>query len=210
MAYNRPMPSEYLYGTVAGFKVDVEALRAHYDSTIKSIPALEYKVGDPSYVGWSVLSRDASLEDGIRRVSLDPKKQGIPMVQGTKPTPICTGPLLDAIRQLQGLGLWLYRTRMMRLQPNGREMNFHRDAKNESWRLHVPIYTNPGCFFEWRLQSGKVERVHFPADGRGYFVRVDVTHRAVNKMPEGATRVHLLCGVRGRPSATLYDNAFRL
>jgi len=204
------MPSEYLYGVVAGFQVDVEALRDHYDRQIEAIPALEYKVGQPQYVGWSVLSRDGTLEDGIRRVSLDPQKQGIPMVQGTKPTPICTGPLQDAIRKLQGLGLWLYRTRMMRLQPGGKEMSFHRDAKKESWRLHVPIRTNPGCFFEWKLASGKIERVHFPADGRGYFVRVDQTHRAVNQMPEGAKRVHLLCGVRGRPAANLFADAYRL
>ena len=84
------------------------------------------------------------------------------------------------------------------------------DAKKESWRLHVPIRTNPGCFFEWKLASGKIERVHFPADGRGYFVRVDQTHRAVNQMPEGAKRVHLLCGVRGRPAANLFADAYRL
>ncbi len=204
------MPSEYLYGTVAGFQADVEALRAHYDKQIAPLPALAYKANDPSYVGWSVLSRDGTVEDGIRRVSLDPAKQGIPMWQGNNPTSICTGVLLDTVRQLQDKGLWLYRTRMMRLEPNGREMTFHRDAKNESWRLHVPLYTNPGCFFEWQLPSGKVERIHFPADGRAYFVRVDVKHRAVNKMPEGAVRVHLLGGVRGQPAASLFADAFTL
>ncbi|MSP83122.1 MAG: hypothetical protein EXQ94_09355 [Alphaproteobacteria bacterium] len=60
------------------------------------------------------------------------------------------------------VGLSWFRARVMRLTSGSFEMKFHRDADLESWRLHVPIITTPESFFEWRLDSGEIER-HSPS-----------------------------------------------
>ena len=79
-------------------------------------------------------------------------------------------------------------------------MGWHTDSDKESWRLHIPIITNPNAFFEWKLPDGRIESVHLPADGSAWLVRVDVTHRAVNRSTEPSERVHLLMGLAELPT----------
>jgi hypothetical protein len=105
----------------------------------------------------------------------------------------------DVMDQLNATGLEPFRARVMTLDDQGFDMTFHRDANKESWRLHVPIITNPGSFFEWQI-DGQVVRAHLPADGRAWFVRVDQIHRAVNEGAGHGERVHLLMSLRHVPA----------
>ena len=79
----------------------------------------------------------------------------------------------------------------------------HTDALRETWRLHIPIITNPNCFFEWQRADGSIESVHLPADGSAWLVRVDLSHRAVNRSNEPSTRVHLLMGLSPGPDFSM-------
>ena len=83
-------------------------------------------------------------------------------------------------------------------------MSFHRDRVREEggWRLHIPVFTNLNCIFQWKSQNNKVFQVHFPADARGHLVRVDIPHRALNNAPAGLhdDRVHFICDIHQPPS----------
>lgn len=185
---------DILYGRLADFRIDLARLRAHYEEVVSGEPATQYKDNEANYVGWAVTSRDGSLSDGVKRI--DPKSGG---VRGRKMTEICSGALQEAMRQLESCGVTPYRARIMKLVNDGAVMGWHTDSNNESWRLHIPIITNPAAFFEWTLADGRVESVHLPADGSAWLVRVDVTHRAVNRSTAPSERVHLLMGLNELP-----------
>jgi hypothetical protein len=82
------------------------------------------------------------------------------------------------------------RVRLSKLDAQ-RRLIFHCDSPVEEWRIHVPITTNPQCFFEWDFDGDgdPDERLHMPC-GTAWFVRVDKAHRFVNDGEE--PRVHLL------------------
>ncbi|MGH9387443.1 MAG: aspartyl/asparaginyl beta-hydroxylase domain-containing protein [Vicinamibacterales bacterium] len=184
-----------LYGRLAGFQVDVARLREHYETMVARQPATPYHDNEANYVGWAVTSRDGSLSDGVKWI--DPKSGGVP---GRKATGICSGALLETMRLLEARPVTPYRVRIMKLVNDGAVMQWHTDSNNEWWRLHIPIITNASAFFEWKLAGGRVERVHLPADGSAWLVRVDVTHRAVNRSREPSERVHLLMGLSELPT----------
>lgn len=191
---------DYMFAKVANFQVDVETLRKHFHETVTKFPFTNYKDNRVDYVGWAVTSRDGSLSDGVRRISTKPKPGEVANnKRGVMRTPICTGALADAMDQLQASGFRPYRVRLMALKNEGEAMAFHTDAKAETWRLHIPLITNPHCFFEWRRPDGKIESVHLPADGSAWLVRVDIDHRAVNFSGLPSERVHLLMGLNELP-----------
>ena len=187
---------DVLFCRLADFRVDVQRLREHSESIVSGHSPVEYRDNEQNYVGWAVKSRDGSLSDGVKRI--EPASGG---KRGRSDTAICTGYLKEVMTSLENLGLAPYRARVMLLENEGREMGWHTDAKNEAWRLHIPIITTPQAFFEWKLGNGKVESVHLPADGSAWLVRVDVTHRAINSCPDSTSRVHLLMGLgQGLPA----------
>src|SRR5690606_38198160 len=110
------------------------------------------------------------------------------------PSKICSGYLGEVMDRLRDEDIAPYRARLMQLESEGDEMPFHVDSNKETWRLHIPITTNPDSLYEWRRDDGSIESVHLPADGSAWLVRVDVNHRAVNRTQGNASRVHLLMG----------------
>lgn len=180
---------EYLFARLEGFSVDVEKLKAHFLHSVKSFEPILYKDNNVKYFGWAVTSRDGSMEDGVRRISTKVKSP-----RGITPTPICTGYLGEVMERLDDLGIAPYRARLMQMDAEGEAMPFHVDATKETWRLHIPVITNPASLFEWQREDGTVESVHLPADGSAWLVRVDVNHRAVNRSTGNSSRVHLLMG----------------
>lgn len=187
--------SDLMFATLGDFKIDVDKLGSHFSKNVENLPSTPYRDYRVDYLGWSVTSRDGTLEDGVRRISKTDKNAK----RGTAKTPACTGYLEEVIDELVARDLSIYRARIMQLVNNGEEMPFHRDADKETWRLHIPIRTNPDSFFEWRRKDGSVESVHLPADGSAYLVRVDLEHRAVNRSSDPVDRVHLLMGVNPAP-----------
>jgi len=186
---------DVMFAKLADFKIDAEALRAHFLEHVKKLPSTPYRDNRVDYIGWAVTSRDGTLEDGIRRIS-----GAQPNVRGVQPTDACSGYLAEVMDALRTSGLKPYRVRIMQLESEGAEMPLHNDAAKETWRLHIPIITNPNCFFEWQRADGSMESVHLPADGSAWLVRVDVNHRAVNRSDEPSNRVHLLMGLGTNPA----------
>ncbi|QFZ83355.1 hypothetical protein GFK26_11555 [Variovorax paradoxus] len=185
---------DVLFARLKNFKTDPEALRTHFLGHVQKMPSTPYRDNRVDYVGWAVTSRDGTLDDGIRRIA-----PGGSNARGVNPTDACSGSLAQVIDDLGRTGLKPYRARIMQLESEGAEMPLHTDAKVETWRLHIPIITNPNCFFEWQRDDGSIESVHLPADGSAWLVRVDVNHRAVNRSNEPSHRVHLLMGLSVNP-----------
>lgn len=214
------MPADILYGRIANFRADIPALVGHYHDVVCKVPATTYHDNNASYEGWAVTSRDGTTSDGVRRIernaapvataSAAPAPPAAPSGAGNIPTLLCTGPLAGTLDGLSALGLRHFRARVMRLSNEGFEMKWHRDADKESWRLHVPVITNPNSVFEWKLDDGTVHRIHMPADGTGWLIRVDKLHRAINNGPPGATRVHLLASLAKPPAASAVEAPFML
>ena len=185
---------DILYGRLTDFQIDVARLREHYETVIVGQLSTPYKDNEANYVGWAVTSRDGSLSDGVKRI--DPKSGG---TRGRKATEICSAYLEETMKRLESRQMTPYRVRIMKLVNDGAIMGWHTDADKETWRLHIPIITNPDAFFEWKLAEGRTESVHLPADGSAWLVRVDVSHRAVNRSMEPSERVHLLMGLNELP-----------
>jgi hypothetical protein len=185
-----------LYGKLVDLRADIDRLRRYYHEAVEPTEATPYFDHGAEYEGWSITSRDGTVADGVKQIPFGQKT-----TRGTTPTALCKGVMTELLDEIEARGLQPFRARVMRLTSGTFEMKFHRDAKKEAWRLHVPIITNPGSYFEWKLGSGRIERVHLPADGSAWFVRVDVLHRAVNISPTTTKRVHLLMSIGTRPVA---------
>jgi hypothetical protein len=196
---------ELLYGRVANFRVEPTQLLRYYDEVVALAPSTRYFDNEAAYDGWSITSRDGSTADGVKRI--DPKpKPGVSNRRGTVPTSLCQGYMLEVLARIATAGLSAYRVRVMRLASEGFSMKTHRDSDVESWRLHIPIITNPDSFFEWTPDGAPPRRVHLPADGSAWLARVDVPHRAVNLSESSTVRVHLLTSLAGIPDRMLFDS----
>jgi hypothetical protein len=182
---------------VVNFKCDIAALARHFEQMVRPTPCVECGSDGLVYDGWAVTSRDGSIEDGVRRVS--PEDGHLPPVRtAIIETPHCTGVVKQALDDLSALGFYFYRARIMRMCNEGRQMVFHRDEPHRAWRLNIPIITHPHCYFEWKV-VGRLRRIHLPADGSAWVVRVDQLHRAVNEGDATAERVHLFMDLAGDP-----------
>lgn len=94
-----------------------------------------------------------------------------------KPTQLCVGELEKIVHQLDSLGFWPRRGRILGLPINSDVISFHVDSIVGEYaaRLHIPIFTNEHCFFMY-----KNDQMHFPHDEHGYLVDVSVPHKAIN------------------------------
>lgn len=210
------MPAEILYAKVADFQADVGRLVRYYEDVVSREPATQYHDHNTSYEGWALTSRDGTVSDGVRRIDRGSPAGGgespaarAPSGRGNTPTVLHGGAVAEVLDRLEALGLAHFRARIMRLANEGFDMKWHRDADRESWRLHLPITTNPHSFFEWKLDDG-IHRIHMPADGTAWLIRVDKLHRAINNGPPGAVRVHLLMSLARPPAESVMRDPFRL
>lgn len=185
---------EIMFAKLANFQVDVAQLQNHFHSYVEQQPSTAYRDNRVDYIGWAVTSRDGSTVDGVRRIA--PKTGS---TRGVTPTDVCHGYLAETMQRLSESGTKPYRARIMQLESERGEMPFHVDSRQETWRLHIPIITNANSFFEWQRADGSTESVHLPADGSAWLVRVDISHRAVNRSAEPSHRVHLLMGLGKSP-----------
>lgn len=83
---------------------------------------------------------------------------------------------------------------LSRLVP-GQTYEYHRDPQPPNWitRVHVPLTTNPGCWFMWQPDDGV--KVHFEV-GNAYSFNTLIPHNFGNDGE--AERVHLLFDVLRR------------
>lgn len=89
------------------------------------------------------------------------------------------------------------RTHMRRMNPGG-YIKYHYDYNTKySIRFHIPLTTNEGALFRFKLNPKDEEQVlHMPADGSCYFFNAGYLHQAENN---GTTdRDHLVLAVHGQ------------
>lgn len=191
---------------------DIEKLQAHLRDHVLPLEPVRQS---PSFGGWSVLSANGSYRDGWQQghkvltaeTTLEQARENLSGV-GLKrpheykvPTEICHGYLLDLISELEQAGLYPRRARIIRLTP-GMGSSWHRDCPDhhDAVRLHIPIITNEGCFFE--TETG---RAHLPADGNAYFLRVNRMHRVMNNGTE--YRYHFVADIRDTRHVSQFHHA---
>jgi len=200
---------ESKYCEEASFKFDPKELAQAYHEAVAGREP--FKINE-KFGGWSLQSATGSYLDGFGKyltfdenhrtlndVRTVMKDSGVksPLAYN-KPTEICTGYFAEIIRSLEIKNLVPRRARLMLLDPGG-GCKFHRDAPEWLYlvRLHIPIVTNPGCFFEVE----GVGKQHLDADGRAYFIDTTYSHRVSN---EGSSRrVHLVVDIYDLDGLTL-------
>jgi hypothetical protein len=88
-----------------------------------------------------------------------------------------TSQIAHLFSNLEMIGLHIRKARIIRMN-SGAEGRWHIDGSPKFYqcRLHIPLLTNPDCFYE-----GPNDRYHMPADGSAiYFVNTTRAHRAFN------------------------------
>jgi hypothetical protein len=188
---------------------DIQLLKKHlYDFVIP----LEICKASETFGGWSLLSSNGSYKDGWHKgnklinTATDTEDYVKKLESiGAKltseyihPTEICHGYMLEVVNKLREKGLNPRRMRIIRLVAHGSCL-WHSDVPEHKYvvRLHIPIETNGGCFFETRT-----EKAFLPADGSSYFIFVNREHRVVN---DGDTpRYHIVADVTDHACLTQY------
>jgi len=174
-------------------KIDARVNCAELFESIR--PLLEKypaEMRSPAIGGWALQSTNRSYKDGW---SLDfcpyngPKNRGPtwtpqseaelkmqPVQEFVQPTEILTPAFANLLQELDSVGLNPRRARIIQLMP-GASSVWHQDGSKRFYqaRLHIPLVTNDGCFFE--TEDG---RYHMAADGSYYFVHINKMHRVVN------------------------------
>lgn len=191
------MDGKPLFGRLNSSRFDIEKLRRNYNENILKYPSVEYQDNKANYVGWAVTSDDGDIHNGVKQQKQNTIKNSIK-------TPLCNGYLEYLIDQLEEKKLGLFRCRILKLVDGEMVMKFHKDASIPYYRLHIPIYTNETCKFQWRY-NGAIHSAHMPADGSVYFVRVDVDHRAINATD--VERVHFVCGTKEAGHKVLFNES---
>ena len=172
------------------FSYDIEKLKKHLQDHVLNLPITEQS---SFFGGWSVTSSTGDFRDGWSyegRTFIENnhfataaeytealKKQKILTSFDHKhPTEICHGYFMEIIEDLQERGLKPRRVRVIRLHSQS-SSTWHRDLPDHIYgvRLHIPIITNPHCFFE--CEAGKE---HLVADGSAYLLKVNRMHRVIN------------------------------
>lgn len=177
--------------TLAELKFDIDRLRAEL---LEVRQRLAPQMVTPEYGGWTLLSsngdyRDGWLkpgasigekvksEDSAEEFALKQRAVGLqPSSSYCVPTQAYVPYFREINEKFSEQGVLLLRARLAMLKA-GASTEWHRDAPLglDDRRLHIALETNPKCFFEW-----PDFRLHCPADGSAWYLRVDIPHRACN------------------------------
>jgi hypothetical protein len=187
---------------VLPLSVDIPRLRDQFEKEILPLPPV---VRSKAVAGWSVQSFDGDYQKGLELGFLPnngPGNRGptwlpkslaeaklLTMQDYVKPTSICTGYLFDLLQRIDAMGFNPRRARILRLGPRS-ESSWHVDGQPNvySVRLHIPIVTNPKCFFNYVDES-----VHMAADGNAFLVKVNQLHMIQNRSDED--RYHFVVNI---------------
>jgi len=193
---------------------DCQRLWDHIQAHAFPLPIIQQA---PSFGGWSVLSSNGSYSDGFQmgHVAVTPKASSSAAAMTTSssvpseteilahldkigfkavteycvPTELCHGYMKEVVDRLTAMKLAPCRVRIIRLT-RGMSSVWHQDGPENGYfvRIHIPIITNPACFFEI---SG--DKSHMAADGSSYFVHVNRMHRVTNGGDQD--RYHIIADV---------------
>lgn len=193
------------------FGYDIELLRKHLREFVLPLPRTDQS---DAFGGWSITSSNGDFKDGwfrghlilekgnfnnIEELRKEFLKKGIPLPsQSTVPTEICHGYFSQVMEDIKNRGLSPCRARVICLKSQS-QSTWHQDMPSDQYgvRLHIPILTNEGCFFE--CDEGGA---HLPADGSAYLLSVNRRHRVINNGNEH--RYHIVMDICDRNKISQY------
>lgn len=191
--------------------VDIASILESVGPLFKKYPSYQRS---PAFGGWSIQSSNHSYTDGWAKVFTpyngpnykspewnpvtDYEKTLVCAQDYTKPTEFYTPPIEKLIEQLNSMGFYPRRARIIKLSAKSASI-WHQDgsAKYYQVRLHIPLITNPLATFE--TDFGKI---HKPADGSAYLVKINRNHRVVNGGDED--RYHFVTNIWDTKHLTRY------
>ncbi|MBC6415597.1 MAG: aspartyl/asparaginyl beta-hydroxylase domain-containing protein [Bdellovibrionales bacterium] len=168
------------------FKINLEKLRS-WLSNLKEAPEYgswksengkTYLKKGSKYFGWSVFVH-SDKRPGVNGCLLRKSYPGILHTDFKNKSKICYGYLEEILKQFPRA----FRASIIGLYP-GFQYLPHKDAPEDSFRMHIAIQTNPQC----QMKYGN-EYFHIPADGFIWMAKTDETHLAFNLGNE--PRIHL-------------------
>lgn len=190
---------------------DINKLREVFDQTTAELSPVLQGV-TKQWGGWGIWTASGDWRDGFQEGApvqeTGDKRQPVRPIEHVNPTSICVGYLAEVLEVIRAEGLTPHRARYARLEPGART-GWHRDTNliHYQARLHIPLYTNPECFFiQEKVEDDSSERVqkHLPADGSCYVVSPNRMHMAVNGGQ--TTRVHIICDIYDNIKYTKFHN----
>lgn len=185
-------------------KINIKLLQEQVRREIVNLPPCD-RVG---YRGWSLLSSNGDYKDGWHsgssmfanaeylnsspefRTQMLNEIHARPGEDYVHPTQLYKGYLKKIIQFLDCLGFQPHRVQIALLKAN-EEISWHQDSPEGQYcvRLHIPIFTNASCFFEY-----PEKKIHLKADGSIYLLDGSKMHRFVNQGLED--RYHFISYVR--------------
>lgn len=187
MAYINSPPS--VIAEKLKIKFDIASILDSARPLFSKFPSVQRS---PAFGGWGLQSSNNSYTDGWAKTFTpyngpnykspewnpvtDYEKTLVSVQDYTKPTEFTTPPLEKLIHELGMIGFHPRKARIIKLSAKSSSI-WHQDgsAKYYQVRLHIPLITNLNATFE--TDFGKI---HLPADGSAYLVKINVNHRAVN------------------------------
>jgi hypothetical protein len=183
-------------------KFDLQALQLFVNQLCQQVPPI---MRSPAIGGWALQGHSGSYRDGWEFEfcpyngphNLSPawtprnstEEKIISLQDFAKPTSINNLTTLTVLEKLQAQGFFPRRARIMKLSA-GSSCVWHQDGNKNVYqvRLHIPIFTNDKCFFDYEDGSH-----HLLADGTAYLLKINRPHRVRN---EGLTdRYHFVTHV---------------
>lgn len=190
---------------------DINLLKLSYENSIVGLPPVML---NPFFGGWSITSSTGDYKDGwnTENPTIDATQENETehlnylnkiKFKGAQSyrikTELCINEVNRIIDYLDRNNFFPCRARYMLLKPGG-ATGLHQDYP--SWlygvRLHIPIYTNTDCYFEYEKH-----KMNFLADGSAYLVKVNRKHRVYNY--GNTNRIHFICDFFDLEQVTNYN-----
>lgn len=184
------------------FQINSTKLRAQFEREILPLPPV---VRSRAVAGWSVQAQDKNYQNGLETGFVPNNGPGnngptwipqnkdeeslLTMQDYHRPTSLCVGYVREILNRVDDMGFNPRRARVLRLAASS-ESSWHVDGQPDvySVRLHIPIITNRGCFFNYENES-----FHMAADGNAFLVKVNRKHMIHNKSDQD--RFHLVINI---------------
>lgn len=178
-----------------------------YESIIAGQKKFLTKEFAPGYLGRSILPEEGSVyhhwesENILLTSKGELNLERLDQSKNDSTISFTTPELIEVYNIVASKGLNPVWMRLGILKPGGM-LPWHLDGVPDKHyvRLHIPLMTNPQCFFET-----ETEKEHLEANGNAYFIRVNTTHRVYN---HGLTeRWHLIMDVTDSVGMTKFHSS---
>lgn len=190
--------------------IDIDRLRDELMGQVAQKPIVSRSA---AVGGWALQSTNGSYADGWdmefnpyngphnlgpQFVPINDKQKKLRAVQDYRlPTEINSLYLQETLNILEAQQLNPRKARVIRLSARS-ESAWHQDGVSHYYqaRIHIPLITNPKCFFE-----NKIGKVHMEY-GKIYLVHINQPHRIVNEGSEA--RYHFVAHIWDRKPVSKY------